>query len=93
MAITSGSRYEDSIVDYFRKEPGGKTYPIVFYSFDDLTDISFFYHTYRREETLHRISQRYLRTPSLWWAIAEYNPEVTDFVHIPDGTLLRIPNA
>jgi hypothetical protein len=93
MAITSGSRYEQSIVDYFRKKEGGTTYPIVFYSFDNLDNISFYYHTYRTGETLQGISQKLLGTPNLWWAIAEYNPEVTDFVHIADGTLMRIPSV
>lgn len=93
MAITSDSRYGKSIVDYFRKETGGVTYPIVLYSFDNLTDISFFFHTYRTGETLHGLSQRYFRTPKLWWVISEYNPEVTDLFDIPDGTLLRIPSV
>lgn len=93
MAITSGSRYENSIVDYFSKEPGGNLYPIVFYSFDSLTDISFFYHVYRTGETLHGLSQKYFKSPALWWAIAEYNPEVTDLFHIKDGTILRIPSV
>lgn len=93
MAITSGSRYEKSIVDYFRKETGGVTYPVVLYSFDSLTNISFFYHTYRNGDTLHALSQRYFRTPKLWWAIAEYNPEITDLFSIPDGTSIRIPSV
>lgn len=93
MAITSGSRYEKSIVDFFHKKENGATYPIILYSFDDLTNISFFYHIYRTGETLHSLSQKYLRTPSMWWAIAEYNPEVTDVLHITDGTLLRIPSV
>jgi len=93
MAITSGSRYEDSIVDYFTKVENGTEYPNVFYSFDSLADVSFFYHNYRTGETLHGLSQRYFNTPSLWWAIAEYNPEVKDILHIADGTVLRIPSV
>ena len=93
MAITAGSRYENSIVDYFRKKEGGVTYPVVLYSFDSLSDISFFYHTYRTGETLQGISQQYFKTPTLWWAIAEYNPEITDFFHIAHGTSIRIPSV
>jgi hypothetical protein len=93
MAIHSGSRYENSVVDYFHKTDGGANLPVVLYSFDNLADVSFFYHMYRKGETLHGLSQQYFRTPSLWWAIAEYNPEVTDFVHIADGTQLRIPSV
>jgi hypothetical protein len=93
MAIHSGSRYENSVVDYFRKQEGDVTYPIVFYTFDSLADVSFFYHSYRTGETLHGISQTYFRSPALWWAIAEYNPEVVDFLHIADGTQIRIPHV
>jgi nucleoid-associated protein YgaU len=93
MAIVSGSRYEFSLVDYFRKTENGETTPIVFYEFDDLFNISFITHTYTKGETLQGLSQKYLRTPELWWAIAEYNPEVTDFINIPGNTVLRIPNV
>jgi hypothetical protein len=93
MAIVSGSRYENSIVDYFKKEENGNTYPIVFYSFDSLTNVSFSLHTFIEGETLQGLSNQYYNRPDLWWAIAEYNPEITDFINIPAGTELRIPNA
>ena len=93
MAIVSGSRYEYSLVDYFRKDEHGETYPIVFYEFDDLDEISFTTHTYKKGETLQGLSQQYLRTPQLWWTIAEYNPEITDFVNLSENTVLRIPNV
>jgi len=93
MAINSGSRYEDSVVDYLQKKKGGVAYPVVFYAFDDLANASFFYHIYKTGETLHSLSQIYFKTPSLWWAIMEYNPEVTDILHIPNNTQLRIPHA
>lgn len=92
MAITSGSRYENSIVDVFRKKEGGTTYPVVLYSFDSLENISFYYYRYQLGQTLQGISQKLLGTPKLWWAI-EYNPELTDIFHITDGTLLRIPSV
>jgi hypothetical protein len=93
MAIVSGSRYENSIVDYFKKEENGNTYPIVFYSFDSLTNVSFSLHTFIEGETLQGLSNQYYNRPDLWWAIAEYNPEITDLINIPAGTELRIPNA
>ena len=93
MAIHANSRYENSMVDYFRKKEYGITYPVVFYEFDDLTDVDFYYHTYRTGETLQGISQKYFKSPALWWTIAEYNPEITDIIHIKDGTVLRVPSA
>jgi hypothetical protein len=93
MSIHANSRYEKSTVDYFRKKENGKTYPIVFYQLDDLTNISFYIHTYTTGETLEGLATRYLKSPSLWWAIAEYNPEIVDFLHLEDGTEMRIPNV
>lgn len=91
MAIRTNSRYEASTVDYFKKEENGQVYPAMFYEFDSLKNIKYFYHTYTTGETLQGIANRYLNTHSLWWTIAEYNPEITDLLHIPDGTKLRIP--
>lgn len=93
MAIRAGSRYETSVVDFFRKTQNGKTYPVVFYKFDNLNAVKFTIHTYVVGETLTGLSWRYYHRPDLWWVIAEYNPEVVDFVHIPGGTLLRIPSV
>lgn len=93
MAIVSGSRYETSIVDYFKKDENGATYPIVFYAFDSLSNISFSTHTFIEGETLQGLSSQYYGRPNLWWVIAEYNPELTDFINIPSGTEIRIPNA
>lgn len=93
MPIHSGSRYEDSIVDYFRKEEYGQSLPTTIYQFDPLTDISFTFHKYAVGETLQGIALEYYRNPSLWWTIAEYNPEITDLLHIPSGTVLRLPHA
>jgi hypothetical protein len=91
MAIKANSRYETSIVDYFTKEEYGDAYPIVFPVFDSLKSIKYIIHTYTAGETLTGLANRYFRRPELWWTIAQYNPEVTNFINIPSGTQLRIP--
>jgi len=93
MAIYSGSRYENSTVDYLSKTPYGKAYPIVFFNSEDLTNISFFTHITLASDTWHGLAQQYFQNPSLWWAIAEYNPELKDFIHFPVGTTIRIPSV
>jgi nucleoid-associated protein YgaU len=93
MPIYSGSRYEDSLVDFFHINEYGQSYPIVFYTVDDLETVSFYTHIYTPGETLHGLSQRYYNRPDLWWTIAEYNPELTDFFSIPAGTVIRIPSV
>jgi hypothetical protein len=93
MAIVSGSRYSDSVVDYFTKQEYGVATPVVIYKFDSLESVSFFTHIYGTGETLHALSQRYFRRPDLWWIIAEYNPEIPDFTNIAAGTIMRIPRV
>jgi len=93
MAIVSGSRYEESVVDYFKKEQYGASLPVVVYSFDTLQGAKFFIHYYSVGETLQGLAQKYLRNPALWWTIAEYNPEIVDYLNIPINTELRIPHA
>lgn len=29
----------------------------------------------------------------LWWRIADANPEIIDWTHVPVGTVVRIPNV
>ena len=93
MSIRAGSRYEKSVVDYFRKTENGQAYPIVFYNFDTLDSISYSTHTFVKGETLTAISWKYFNRPDLWWVIAEYNPEITNLVSIEGGTILRIPSV
>jgi nucleoid-associated protein YgaU len=90
MAIKLTSRYNYSKVDYFRKTDKTSATPIVFYSSDDLSQASFLYHTYAGE-SLHQLSWRYYNRPDLWWAIVEYNPEITDFFNIRPGRKIRVP--
>lgn len=93
MAIRAGSRYEKSVVDFFRKRENGTSYPIIFYSFDELESVTYYTHTFVKGETLTGLSWRYFDRPDLWWVIAEYNPEITNFVDIEGGTVLRIPSV
>jgi hypothetical protein len=93
MTIYIGSRYDDSIVDFFSVTPNGPENPTVFYDFPDLGFLSFFTHTYVSGERLDQIAHRYYRRPSMWWYILDYNPEISDPLNIAPGTLLRIPNV
>lgn len=93
MPILTGSRYENSTVDFFTKKEYGTSYPVVFYTPDSLVNISFLNHVVTEGETLHGLSQVYFSRPDLWWAIVEYNPEIVDFINITPGTVIRIPSV
>jgi nucleoid-associated protein YgaU len=42
---------------------------------------------------LDQVAFRMFGDATLWWAIADANPDVLWFDEIPPGTLLRIPSA
>ena len=93
MSIYSGSRYEYSLIDFFSVKPNQDENPTVFYSMTDMGVVSYFQHTFSEGERLDLLAYRYYQTPSFWWVIAEYNPEITDFTKIPSGTVIRIPRV
>lgn len=93
MAIYSGSRYEYSLIDFFAVKPNGDENPTVFYTMTDMGLVSYYQHTYNQGERLDLLSYKYYNTPSFWWAIAEFNPEILDFTNIPAGTVIRIPRV
>lgn len=93
MGIFQGSRYEYSVVDFVTVKDDSDANPVVFYSFGDLGSFNYTEHTYILGERLDTISQSYYSRPDLWWAILDYNPEITDPQNIKPGTVLRIPRV
>lgn len=43
-------------------------------------------------DRLDLIAQRIYGDDTLWWKIADANPEILDWSDVPAGTLLRIPS-
>lgn len=93
MAIYKGSRYEYSTVDYVSTKLNGDENPIVFYYLSSFSNVSYYEHQYVSGERLDQISVQYYKHPDYWWIIPEFNPQITDFTNIPDGTILRIPRV
>ena len=95
MAIYSGSRYEYSTVGYLSGDPYGveSTQPILFYYFDEIGTITYKEYEWKLGDRLDVLAFQMYRNPSLWWVIAEHNPEAVDPANIPAGTVLRIPNV
>lgn len=93
MSIYKGSRYEYSTIDFFKVNADGDSNPVVFYQFSPLGLIQYWTHTYVSGERLEQIAMQYYKRPEFWWLIAEYNPELEDFLNIEPGTKLRIPNV
>lgn len=93
MSIKKGSRYEFSTVDFLPLKTDESLSPVVFYEFPGDSLISYYEHTYVAGERLDQISQQYYNKPDLWWLIADYNPQITDILNIPTGSVLRVPRV
>lgn len=56
------------------------------------TQFTFSYHIVTGFDRLDTLAQQYLGDPSLWWQIANINPDVTiDWSVMPVGATIRIP--
>ena len=87
------SRYYEQDVDYIQLKNNGPITPIIFYEFDDIESVNYTLHLFTDGDRLDQISFKYYGKPDLWWVVAEYNPEIQDFMHIQPGTYIRIPNV
>lgn len=47
----------------------------------------------RDGERIDQLAFRFLGVATLWWMIADANPEIHDWFVLPIGTLLRIPRV
>jgi hypothetical protein len=93
MSIKKGSRYEFSTVDFLSIYADNRLSPVVFYDFPGETLLNYYEHVYVRGERLDQISQKYYNKPNLWWLITDYNPQITDILNIPAGTMLKVPRV
>jgi hypothetical protein len=93
MAIYIGSRYENSVVDFFQYKPLQDPRPTVFYEFGDIGKINYVNYTWKNGDRMDQVAAQFFAYPDRWWIIAQFNPKVTDFFNIPTGTVLRIPRV
>ena len=90
MTVQSGSRYAQSTVVILDVNDiprnvivGSPQEPYVFNYESYQTDAS------DRPDTL---AYDFYGDPSLWWMIADANPEIMDWGSVPAGTIIRVPN-
>lgn len=89
--ITADSRYNNtpvSVVD----TPQGKRQVV---GIEPAQERSFEFTFYQVEEgdTVDSIADDNFDSGTLWWIIADANPEILDWHTLSPGTILRIPNA
>lgn len=85
--VFPGSRYE--VIPVSRLPHRDKRVPAVLERFTPAVRYYAFY-TVKGTERLDQIAQKYYSDPTLWWKIADANPEI--FFPTPEpGSIIRVP--
>lgn len=89
MTILANSRYANSSVVAVDKDGADVAVivpsPAVAYSF------SYVNHQVADGERPDTLAYQYYTDPTLWWRIAQANPEIMYWDSVPAGTIIRIP--
>jgi len=93
MAIYLGSRYENSVVDFFSYRPEEDPRPTVFYNFGTGGYTKYVEYVWKEGDRMDQVASQFFSYPQQWWFIAQANPAIPDFLNIPAGTKLRIPRV
>lgn len=88
--IGANSRYAQSVVTPAVNLDGKDVMAVVFTPPVD-TFMRYTYYQVTGADTIDGIASNYYGDPTLWWMIANANPEVQDWLTMTTGRLLRIP--
>lgn len=89
--ISSTSRYADS--DLVLIASGRGTNLTVVPSQQQEWSFQFTYHLVIATDRLDLLAQQYYGDPTLWWNIADANPEILDWTVLTPGQTIRIPSV
>lgn len=89
--ISATSRYADSTVATLVKD--GADVAVIVPSAQVSYSFTFIHHTVMIGERIETIAYQYYSDPSLWWRIADANPEILFWDNLAPGTSIRIPNV
>lgn len=51
------------------------------------------YYTWGAHDRVDLVAQRFYGAEHLWWLFANANPQIVNWLSVPQGTVIRIPNA
>lgn len=88
--ISSKSRYASSTVTPGTNLMGNDIMVIQFTQPKDAS-FNFTYHQVTANDQVDLLANKNYGDPTLWWIIAKANPEVTDWMNLTVGILIRIP--
>ena len=91
--IFLNSRYAASTVSTLVFTTDPQVYRTVLRSPPALAPARFAVHYWTQTDRLDALAARCLTDPTLWWMIADLNPEILDFTGLAPGTLIRVPSV
>lgn len=89
--ILANSRYVDSTVATVDKN--GSDVAVIVPSTQKAYSFAYSHHQVVTGERIETIAYQYYTDATLWWRIADANPELMWFDDIAPGTVIRVPAA
>lgn len=90
--ISANSRYANSTVMPSVNLDGNDAMVIQFTAPTDLV-FKYTFHQVTADDRVDMLASRFLGDPTLWWVIANANPEILDWSELTPGYPLRIPGT
>lgn len=88
--ISANSRYVTDIVSRVQGANGNWNLA-VYHAQVGTKTLQFTYYSMRQGDTLTRLASVQYADDTLWWVIADANPEVLYWDNLPIGTTIRVP--
>lgn len=89
--ISNTSRYADSTLVTINKN--GISVQTITPSSPETYTFNYIYYILKGTERIDTVSYAFYGDATLWWKIADANPEILNWSALPGGTIIRIPNA
>lgn len=90
--ISANSRYANGVIVPATNLDGDDILAIVFTEPRNRV-IRYQYHVVTGADTIDQLAYQFFGDGTLWWAIANLNPEIQDFSALTTGQVLRVPAA
>ena len=90
--ISSDSRYADSVTVNAQNRKG-KDIVVITPSRSNAFTFNYVNYVLNSGDRVDLLANAFYNDPTLWWKIADANPEIMDWTFLPAGKTIRIPNA
>jgi len=90
--ISSSSRYTRNTVVPLT-DAAGTTRPTILPLTPQGVTYTVQYYTWGAHDRVDLVAKRFYGAEALWWVFADANPQIANWLSVPQGTVIRIPDA